>query len=179
MLAKESVLLVFVGWALGQRQHRRAAIPAVVGAVAAGVWWVWLRLLFSGTEANHEIGPPLVGLWDSVHGWVHGRELVGAAATTAALVLGALALVSRGLRHPLGWPILLSLLFTSVLTSDVIGLNYSASRTTMGLALFAALALLTPGAATDSGPGEPGTGGRLDRRRPAHPIVARTNVQPS
>lgn len=145
VLAKEPTWLVLAGWALAHRSRRDLAL-AVVPAAVAGAWMVALRLMIPGDETlNGDIGLPFVGLVRAaVEIWSEGRELWGLAGTTLALGLATLALVKRGLRHPLGWAIALNLVFVLVAGSNPLGMSFGGTRTGLALTALSLVALATP-----------------------------------
>jgi hypothetical protein len=140
VLAKESLLLVLLGWVVwrGVRACWLVLAPALV---AAG-WWLALRLMLPGTpNASHEF-EPIVGLLRSLHRWVGARaDAAAAVVVLGSLVLGALALVRAGTRSPLAAAIAIQMLFLLCLSPDVLSLNWNATRATLPLTVLAAIAL--------------------------------------
>lgn len=142
VLAKESTWLLLLGVALWRRDRARALLAGVPAAVG-GAWWIWLRLVVDDTsEGVTEFVPPFVGIADSLDAWLAGDHVVAAVAVVLSLVLGALALARVGLRHPLGWAILLQLAFLPWLNRDVLGLTFNGTRMTMPLLVLSLIALL-------------------------------------
>lgn len=151
VLAKEPVLLVFLGWALHRRTRRDALLLLVPGVVAAA-WMGGLTILVpTGSGRPADLGLPFVGLvhaWTDV--WSHGRELVGMACTIGGVAAGIVALSLRGLRHPFGWAIAVQLAFMSIMGVNPTAVNFGATRTAMAVMILAALALATPAAVSDT-----------------------------
>ncbi len=145
VLAKEPAWLVLAGWALAHRTRRDAAL-AVVPAVVAGAWMLTLRLTISGTESlNGDIGLPFVGLVRAATDlWADGQESWGLVGITSSLVVGTLAIVRRGLRHPLGWAIALNLTYVVVAGSNPLGTSFGGTRTGLALTALGVIALATP-----------------------------------
>ncbi len=149
VLAKEPVILVFLGWAL-HRRTRRDALLLLVPALALVGWMGWLRIQLPEDPARPaDLGFPLVGLADAWSTqWSRGQELVGMACTIGGIVAGAVALTLRRLRHPLGWAIAVQLGFLAIMGRNPTAMNFGASRMAMPVMVLAALALLTPDAAS-------------------------------
>ena len=59
-------------------------------------------------------------------------------------MLAAFVLARHRLRHPLAGIIAVLVAFASIMNSDVIGLNFGATRSMMGLLIVAALGVVTP-----------------------------------
>ncbi|MBI2710031.1 MAG: hypothetical protein HYX34_10095 [Actinobacteria bacterium] len=160
VLAKEPAVLVFAGWALWRRDRRSAAMVAVPAAVALA-WALALRSLVpAGASGPGEISlVPFAGLVQATTDlWLRGRELVGMASSIAALSCGVVA-VARRRGHPLWWAIVVQLGFTSIMSSNVIGMNFGGTRSTMPLLLLSLVALATR-RRTLPDAGEPATDGR-------------------
>jgi hypothetical protein len=145
VLTKEVALLLLIGWCLTHRSRRNAAmVGAALAAMAA--WAVALRVMLPPDPAGvNEFSAPFVGLVraTSKH-WIDHQELWGCASAVAALVLAAVALAVHRLRHPLSGVLVLLVAFSSIMNSNVIGLNFGATRSMMGLLIVAALCLVTP-----------------------------------
>lgn len=141
VLAKESLWLLLLGTALWRRDRRGIELAAIP-AVAAGTWWVALRLLVEDhSEGVTEFTLPFVGLWDSMQYWLDGNTRFALYVVPLAFVIGIWALVRVGLRHPLGPAIALQLAFLPLLNIDVLGLDANGSRMTMPLTILGAVAL--------------------------------------
>ncbi len=142
-LSKETAIVVLVGWALARRD--RLAVAMAAGAIAvAGAWAVWLRLVLpsGGSGDVTEIGLPFVGLvraFDSF--WLEGTNRLGMVSTLGAIAVGAIALRRVGLRHALGPAIALNVAFVSVMNSNVLGIDFGGTRSTMPLLMLGLLAL--------------------------------------
>lgn len=146
ILTKEPIALVFAGWWLADRR-RSAALLAVVPAAVGAAWMLVLRLTVPAGEtlSPPEIRlPPLSGLAEVItERWLHHQELIGLAAVVAALAAGALALQRRR-GHPLWWVVAVQMAFSSIMGPDVIGLDFSASRTMQPMLLAALVMLASP-----------------------------------
>jgi len=133
VLAKESMWLIVAGHALWRRDRAGAAL-AGIPALAGGAWWLTLRVLVKdSSEGVTEFVLPFVGIADSLELWLRGEHLIAATSVTLAFGLGVLALVRVGLSHPLGWAILIQLMFLPWLNINVLGLSFNGSRMTMPL----------------------------------------------
>ncbi len=154
VLAKEPAILVLGGWWLAHRSRRNFSVVAVPAAVALA-WMVWLRLHVPAVSASstQDITVPgrgLVQAWHEV--WGLGNERVGMACTLAGLAIGLLALIWRGLRHPLGWAIAVQLLFMLSMGLNPTAMTFGATRMAMPVTVLSILALATPNARR-TGPG--------------------------
>jgi hypothetical protein len=116
VLAREAMLVLAVGVAIGEWLRRRRGPVAVVlvPAVAALVWAVYLvRRLPAGSDIDQVIGLPLVGVLQAFGTW----GALDWAVMTVWLIL-SLSLTVRAIRHPtaLAWGgvgfVALALLFT-------------------------------------------------------------------
>jgi hypothetical protein len=141
VLARETILLVLLGWVLWR--GRRAIWLLVVPAAAVAAWWLTLRLTVPSTPYAVQEFQVIGGLVRSARDWAGGSDLAAAAVVVASFVLGILALVRRGLRAPFGAAIAIQLVFVLCLGPDVIGLSWNATRATLPLMVLAALALMT------------------------------------
>ncbi len=150
VLAKEPTILILAGWSL-HRRTRRDALVAVVPALVAAAWAIWLRVqLPPDPDRPSDIGAPAVGLFQAATElWAQGQELVGMACTVGGLGLGAIALWRRGLGHPLGWAIAIQLAFLSVMGSNPLGMNFGGTRMALPVTVLAGIALLTPNATAE------------------------------
>ncbi len=155
VLAKESVLLILVGYALWRRD-RRAAVLVGVPVVVGLTWALWVR---SFAPARHdpqvmEFGLPLRGLVDGAHFWLTRPNLgvLPSVSVIVAVVLGIWALARGGLRSPLGWMVALQLLLLAVVSIRVLDIFTNAARTVMPLTVVALVGLLTE-ARGGEGPG--------------------------
>jgi len=143
-LTKESVLLVFLGVALARRDRDSLVLLGAAGAAFVG-WSGYLRLVVPNAGGPADaFGVPFSGLYRAVRFWLEGYEPLGFVAVVAALGLSIVALVKRGLRHPLGPAVALQLLFLTVLTVDVLGPERNASRAVLPLTALAVVMLATP-----------------------------------
>lgn len=150
VLAKEPLLLVLLGWWVGQRRLR-AAWVFVVPAVVAAAWWLYLRLTVpADTEQVEEFVLPLTGLWDSARRWIEGDDLMAAFVVVLAAAALVGFLVVRSPRHPLWWPTLTSALILPLMNVNVLGLDFNATRVLGPTLLLSALGLLTPDARVEA-----------------------------
>ncbi|MGN6693606.1 MAG: hypothetical protein ACTHN0_05465 [Aquihabitans sp.] len=145
VLAKEPVILILLGWSISRRTRRDALLTAVPAAVIVA-WMACLRLLLpADVDRPQDIGLPLAGLvraWRDV--WAPGRERLAMACIVTGLGLAVAALVLRGLRHPLGWPIAVQLAFLVVMGHNPLGTNFGGTRMALPIAVLSILALATP-----------------------------------
>ena len=148
VLAKEPVVLLFVGWLAARRTKRDAFLVAVPAAVVVA-WMAWLgHVLAPDAERNQDLGLPFVGLWQAFADvWSHGQELVGMACTLGGLAIATVALVRRRLGHPLSWALAIQLAFMLVMGVNPTSVNFGATRMAMPAMILGALALATPHAA--------------------------------
>jgi hypothetical protein len=150
VLTKEVALLLLVGWWLTHRS-KRSTVMVGAAVAAMGTWALALRLLLPADPAGvNEFSAPFVGLVRaaSKH-WLDHQELWGCASAVAALALAVVALERYRFRHPLSGVLVVLVAFASIMNSNVIGLNFGATRSMMGLLVVAALCLVTPVARTD------------------------------
>lgn len=145
VLTKEVALLVLIGWLLTNRS-RRAAIMVGSALSALVGWAVVLRLALPPDPSGvNEFGMPFVGLVRAAtRHWFDHQELWGAASAVGALLLAAIALAWHRLRHPLSGVVVVLVAFASIMNSNVIGLNFGATRSMMALLVLSALCLVTP-----------------------------------
>jgi hypothetical protein len=80
------------------------------------------------------------------------QELWGCASAVSALVLAAFVLARYRLRHPLSGIVAVLVAFAAIMNSNVIGLNFGATRSMMGLLVVAAVGVFTPRAARTTRP---------------------------
>jgi hypothetical protein len=144
VLAKESFLLVLIGYALWRR--RRDVVPLVAVPAAVGVaWWVVVRATVPAPNRQvAEFGWPLQGLLESAGGWARGEEPIAAFFVVVGIALGVLALVKRGLGHPMGWIVALQFAFLTVLVPIVLFGRANGPRAVLPLTVAAVVALATP-----------------------------------
>ncbi|HEV3225289.1 MAG TPA: hypothetical protein VGZ52_00575 [Acidimicrobiales bacterium] len=145
VLAKEVIVVVFLGWALWRRARQAWVLAAAPIAIALA-WWIALRVMLPGHEQIGELVAPFVGWRDAwVDLWSHGQQLVGCAAAIGSVVVGVAALARRGLTHPLGWPLVGSLVLAALSNGDVIGNNYGSTRSLMPVLVLGVVAFFTTG----------------------------------
>lgn len=148
VLAKEPAILMLLGWSLYRRSWRDALITAVPGAVIVG-WMAWLNSqLPPDLPRSKDIGPPFEGVvkaWTEV--WSQGGNYLAMACVISGVVLAVAALALRGLRHPLGWGVLVQLGFLVVMGMNPLGTDFGGTRMAMPVAVLAIIALATPAGA--------------------------------
>lgn len=146
VLAKETASLILIGWAIGRRRDRTRWYPVMgAGAVAVG-WMLYLRLRIPGSEAVGEVTAPFVGFYEAiVDRWLEGDERWGLAGTVSGLAIGAVALVRRGVRHPLAPAMILQLVLLVFANGDVIGNGFGGGRALLPLIGLGTIALFAPG----------------------------------
>ena len=145
VLTKEVALLILIGWYLSNRSRRNALMVAA-GTVAIVAWAAILRLVLPPDHAGvNEFGLPFVGLIRAASRfWFDHQELWGCASALGALALAGYVLARHRLCHPLSGIVVVLVAFSAVMNSDVIGLNFGATRSMMGLLVVAALCAVTP-----------------------------------
>jgi hypothetical protein len=141
VLARETILLVFLGWLLWR--GRRAIWLLVAPGVAAATWWFVVRLTVPAAAYRVHEFEPIRGLIRAAREWAGGSDLAAAAVVLVSFGLGLLACRRTGLRSPLGPAIAIQMLFLLCLDPDVIGLSWNATRATLPLMVIAALALMS------------------------------------
>lgn len=143
VLTRETTILVPVAIFLARR--RREDLPLlVVPAAALAAWLLIVRLgVPEGGVRPEGLVLPLTGLLDAVRDrWLHGKELVGMAATVSALAAGAYVLLRRRGPVELRWVVALQLAFLAVCSGDVLGNDFGSTRSTLMLLTVALVALL-------------------------------------
>jgi hypothetical protein len=145
VLAKEPVVLLFLGWALYRRTKRDLLLLLVPAGVIVA-WMGWLCTQFPpDTKRPHDLGLPFKGLidaWQNV--WSQGDELAGMAFTLSGLILGVATLCLRRFRHPLSWAIAVQLGFMLVMGVNPTAVKFGATRMSMPIMVLSLIALLTP-----------------------------------
>jgi len=153
VLAKEAAILLTIGWALARWRDRSRWAPVLAAGAAGAAWAAFLRTRLPGTESVGELVAPLVGLADAVADrWSDGDELWGLVGAATGLGAAAVALIRRGVRHPLAPAILLQLAFLAFANGDVIGNDFGAGRATLPLLAVSVVAFLTPSPARIAAP---------------------------
>jgi hypothetical protein len=176
VLAKESLFLVLVGYALWRRD-RRGALFAAVPALVAGTWWAALHLFIESKDVRQVIEfQPGRGLWFTLGYFARGEDMEMALFFGLAVVLAVLTLRRGALRGPLGIAMLLQLGFLAMLAPPVIAIWANGERTTLPLLCMAILAatVRARAAADDADDENVDIERRIDVRRPlAIPASAR------
>lgn len=145
VLAKEPAILILLGWTISRRTWRDGLLTAIPGAVIVA-WMAWLSWrLPPDLPRSQDIGPPLDGFvkaWTEI--WSKGDEKLAMLCVTTGLILAIAALVMRGLRHPLGWAIVVQLGFLVVMGMNPLGTDFGGTRMALPIAVLSILALATP-----------------------------------
>jgi hypothetical protein len=147
VLTRETSLVPLLGFALWRRD-RNGAVLAGVPAVAALGWAVVLRLAVSGAAYPPNFGFPGTGFASAAALWFSGRDLFGFFAVASATLVGVVALVRRGIKHPLGAIVLLQLVMTSMLAPMPMTMT-SIARVVEPLLCLGLIAALTPWSAVE------------------------------
>jgi len=168
VLAKEPVLLTFVGLVVWSRRVRDLPLVVVPASVAAALFVALrLRLPDSGQEVI-EFGAPLRGWWDAVRMlWLDGAEALALVCAVALVALSAVVLLRRRPSHPLWWPLVANLVLLAFLNITVVGLDRNGPRTVLAALVLAVAAVAGPGpspaprtvTASASAAGTPAPGG--------------------
>ena len=147
ILAKETAVLVLVGWVLARPRDRRRWYP-LLAALAVGVTWaIVLRVQLPGSEAVGELTVPFSGIVGAVRDrWLDGEELWGLLGFASAVIVAIAGLWRGGVRHPLAPAILVQLAFLSFANSDVLGNDFGSGRAMLPLLTLGAIAVVTPDA---------------------------------
>lgn len=140
VLAKESILLVLIGYSLSRRR-RPDWLLAGAATVAAGTWYLALRVLIpESSEAVVELRP-FVDIPKILGGWLDGYDTLAALTVLVTSALGVAVLVNRGVRSPFAGVVILQLAMLPMLSADVLALNWNATRTMLPLLMISAIAL--------------------------------------
>lgn len=154
VLAKESIIVLLAGYALGHAwrwwKSRPAAtttdLVALVAApvVVAGGWWLALHRVPSTGAQVIEFGPPLAGWWG-----VLGRAATSSEAMlwTVMIVVAVGATVVAVLRcadPSWRWALISQLLLLAFVQADVLGPDLNGARTTAPLVAAALVVLASP-----------------------------------
>ena len=145
VLAKETALLVLVGWALGRVRERSRWYPVIAAGIVGALWALVLRISLPGSESVTELTAPFAGVIGAVRDrWLEGNELWGLLGFASALIIGIAGLVRGGRRHPLAPAIAVQLAFLSVANADVLGNDYGSGRSMLPLLTLGTIAVVTP-----------------------------------
>ncbi len=98
-------------------------------------------LVENGRGGIIEFTLPLAGWRDSIRYWMSGDTLFAYYLVPLAVGIGAWALITVKLRHPLGAAILFQLLLLSSLNLDVLGPDANGSRVAMPVFLLGTVTL--------------------------------------
>ena len=100
--------------------------------------------MLPGHEQVGELVAPFVGWRDAwLELWRHGQQLWGFTAAVGSMIVGAAALMRRGMRHPLSWAIVLSIGIGVLSNGNVIGNNYGSTRALMPILVLGIVAIAT------------------------------------
>ena len=175
VLAKETAILVLIGWLIAGVRDRRRWYPVIAAVVVGISWALVLRLNLPGYESMTELSAPLAGVVGAVRDrWLHGNELWGLLGFTSALLTGIAGLARGGRHHPLVPTIAVQLAFLAFANADVLGNDYGSGRAMLPLLALGAIAVVTPNA--HSVPDDQRQG-RHDRRliEPSHGAAGRSD----
>jgi hypothetical protein len=139
VLAKESILLVLLGYAWWRRDRRGLLLAGVPAAVAAA-WWAALAVALAGTPNRSLEFHPIVGLVASTRSWLHGNQPVAGAFVLGALVLGAVALV-RAPKSVFSAVVASQMVFVAMLDENVLWWRQNGPRAALPLLVSAMLSL--------------------------------------
>lgn len=146
VLAKETAVLVLIGWALGRWRDRSRWFPVAAAGGSSVLWGAFLRTKLPGSESVAELSAPLVGIYDAVSDrWAEGDELWGLAGFASGVGVAAAALLRRGLRHPLAAAMLVQLAFLAFANGDVLGNDFGSGRALLPLLGLGTIAFFAPG----------------------------------
>ena len=145
VLAKETALLVLVGWVLGRPRERSRWYPLVAAAAVGLAWAVLLRIQLPGSESVGELTVPFSGLVGAVRDrWLEGDELWGLLGFTSGLAVAVAGLWRGGLHHPLAPAIAVQLAFLSLANGDVLGNDFGSGRAMLPVLALGAITVVTP-----------------------------------
>ena len=143
VLAKESMLLVLLGWALTRGRRVMLRLVGVPAAVAAA-WWLVLRVWFASSREPSEEFSVVGGLVHAVRIWVGGGSRMSGVIVAASVAAAAFVLLRHGLRSPLGGPIAAQLVLLPFLSAVVLAGDWNGPRATAPLLLLSIIAMTVP-----------------------------------
>lgn len=169
LLTKEPMLVTLVGLAVWSRDRRGLRL-VLASAAPAALWFVFLSWRFAGAPAqNSEFVAPFTGWVDSIRLlWSKGSDSAAALVCLVTFVVVVGALVRRGLRHPLGWPLVANLVFLVPLGISVIGLDRNAPRIMLPALVLGLVALVAPSAGLELD--DPLVGEQVGEQRAGSPV---------
>lgn len=190
VLAKESVIVLLAGYALGHlwrwwRVERSVIVADVIPMVGApvlmaGAWWTVLRGVPASGPQVVELVAPLAGWWEVLRRSVTDSQAVAwTVLLLAAVGLGVVA-ARRCAEPPWRWALIAQLGFISLLGADVLGPNLNGARSTAPLVVSSLIVLASPArrrGPTRLGPDQPeqhvgsGPGNTQDTLRAREPIA--------
>ncbi|MDQ1519140.1 MAG: hypothetical protein QOI55_213 [Actinomycetota bacterium] len=147
VLAKESIVLVLVGYALWRRD-RRGAVLAGTPMLVAFAWWCALRVLLPRDSGGFLEFDPGHGLYATLRYWSHWTDLSAPLLAVIAVGLAVLALRKGALAGPLGWAIVLQLGFLALLDINVLAPYANSLRAGLPLLALALVAYTSAGGTT-------------------------------
>jgi hypothetical protein len=143
VLAKETALLLLIGWVLRRSRATKVRLALIPGAVAVA-WWLWLRVALGTSAERHAEFQPVVGLLRSAGSWLHGNAGISAITVLAAIVVGSVGLVRAGRRSPMFGTIALQLLLLTMLSHEVLFSDVNGPRAVLPLLVVGLIALACP-----------------------------------
>jgi hypothetical protein len=143
VLAKEVMLLVFLGWALYRGRACLLRLVVLPGAVAL-TWWVVLRVWFASSHEHIGEFSFVSGVVESLKIWIRGDNRIAGATVAAGVVLGIVVLVRKGWHSPLGPAVALQLALIPFLHQTVLAGDWNGTRATAPLLLLSIVALCIP-----------------------------------
>ena len=143
VLAKETLLVLLLGWAIARGTATLVRLFVVPAAIAFG-WWLTLLVVFPHDHAHIFEIAVVQGFVSALRDLVTGAAPIAGTVLVASVAVGVLALVRRGLSSPLGWAIALQLAFTGALSQTVLAGEWNGPRATGPLLLLGIVALTIP-----------------------------------
>jgi hypothetical protein len=133
VLAKESLFLVVLGYALWRRDARGARLAAIP-ALVAGTWWAVVRVLVDAGGVDQVLEfQPLRGLWFALGYYLRGEDPEAALVFALAVGLAMIGFRRGALRGPLGLAVALQLGFLTTLSPPVLAIWANGERATLPL----------------------------------------------
>jgi hypothetical protein len=142
VLTRETALVPLLGFVLWRRDRHGAILAGVPAMVVLG-WAGALRLMVPGASYPPDLAFPGRGVASAAALWFSGRDIFGLVAVGSAVIVGVIAVVRRGVRHPLGVAALLELILTSMLAPLPMTMT-SVARVVEPLLCIGLIAVLSP-----------------------------------
>lgn len=150
VLAKETALISFVGFAAWRRDRHGWEIAGIPAGVAA-LWGLYLRLAVPvGQGSLLDLTVPFQGLTDSARLWIQGDNPLTLVCVPAGIIVAVVGSVRAGWNHPLTFAVLANLSFLVFFNIDVVGLDRNGTRTVLPLLALGIVQLLTARSASSS-----------------------------